>query len=435
MPARSLVLDFELMSKHTRCSANPTYSFGALTPTLLKTVELTRLQVGPAGPVNLSVSTIAEAEFLVPYLTSCRAQGRVVNVLYGFPVPPSAVPRLAELAKVLGPQSVSVLVDHPDQLSDLSRFRDLTDGIIPEIFIKIDVGSRRAGISPSSSEFRSLLHQIEATERDGSAELAGLYCHAGHSYNGTGQDSALQMLCNELECLIAAMTLVSPRSVSIKLSAGASPTAMSIEASTSERSPYAGGDEAQEALSFTNTLRELVSRAREMNAVLEIHAGVYPVLDLQQLSIAAVDISWRRLGLSILAEIASIYPGRGVDGSTEALVTAGSLALGREPCKAYPGWGIVMPRCLRNGAWSQDLFSLSDSPGWFVERISQEHGILAWKGAGKEPLDLAVGQKVCIFPNHACIAAAGFDHFLVVDYNKAEGRDTIQDVWVSLSGW
>lgn len=88
------------MSKHIRCSANPTYSFRALTPKVLKTVELTRLQVGPAGPVNLAVSTIAEAELLVPYLASCGAQGRVVNVLYGFPVPPSAVPRLARLAKL-----------------------------------------------------------------------------------------------------------------------------------------------------------------------------------------------------------------------------------------------------------------------------------------------------------------------------------------------
>ncbi len=57
------------------------------------------------------------------------------------------------------------------------------------------------------------------------------------------------------------------------------------------------------------------------------------------------------VALSILAEVASLYPGRGVGGADEALVNAGSLALGREPCgdmgsppgQDYSGWGVVTP--------------------------------------------------------------------------------------------
>jgi len=46
-----------------------------------KTVELTRLQVGDGlRPVNLVVSTMAELDFILPYLQECRSENRHVNV-------------------------------------------------------------------------------------------------------------------------------------------------------------------------------------------------------------------------------------------------------------------------------------------------------------------------------------------------------------------
>lgn len=76
--------------------------------------------------------------------------------------------------------------------------------------------------------------------------------------------------------------------------------------------------------------------------------------------------------------------------------------------------------------------------GWQVGRISQEHGILVWGGddggsgsmADAEESKLEVGQKIRIWPNHACIAGASFGWYLVVD-----GGDEIVDVWLRWRGW
>jgi len=52
----------------------------------------------------------------------------------------------------------------------------------------------------------------------------------------------------------------------------------------------------------------------------------------------------------------------------------------------------------------------------------------AWPGAEESKLE--VGQKVRIWPNHACISGAGFGWYLVVD-----GGDEIVDVWPRWRGW
>lgn len=54
-------------------------SRGILSYQSLQTIELTKLQVGD-GPVKLVASTIAEIEYLVPWLQECKSQGREVNV-------------------------------------------------------------------------------------------------------------------------------------------------------------------------------------------------------------------------------------------------------------------------------------------------------------------------------------------------------------------
>jgi D-serine deaminase-like pyridoxal phosphate-dependent protein len=76
-------------------------------------------------------------------------------------------------------------------------------------------------------------------------------------------------------------------------------------------------------------------------------------------------------------------------------------------------------------------------------RISQEHGTVTWKGnpatagmagmAGmgtQEEGKFEVGQKIRVWPNHACIAGAGFGWYFVVD-----GGDEVVDVWPRWRGW
>ncbi|KAK2759446.1 hypothetical protein FQN54_002924 [Arachnomyces sp. PD_36] len=403
-----------------------------------KTLEITQFQVGDRNPVNLIVSTVVEAERLVPYLLDCKSQDRRINVLYGLPVPPSQIPRLAALAKELGPGSISLMIDHPSQLEAITKLSTLSEGIVAKLFVKIDMGGRRAGVTPDSQALKSLAEKIHEYQQSGFVELLGLYAHAGHSYYRKGPAAALDMLRQELEALDDAVSVFEKFSNPLTLSVGASPTAMSL--GNLDVGENVGSKDAETVTAAVN-LQATIDRIRQESASIEVHAGVYTVLDLQQFAVHALpSTSWSNIAVTIMAEVSSIYPGRGEGGSTEALIAGGSLALGREPCKAYSGWGILTPWNLKGASpqlsdWEN---SIEKHRGWQVGRISQEHGILTLKGGGESESNdapLEVGQKVRVFPNHACIVLSGYSHLLVVDSSKAGEEDIICDAWLSLQGW
>lgn len=400
----------------------------------------------------------------------------VTKVLYAFPLYPSAVPRLAAISTVLGPGALSVMIDNPEQVALLDALTSQSGGQVkPHVFLKIDVAYHRAGVIPGSPTYRALLPAVLAAERDGHCVLHGLYAHAGQSYYTRQDWAALAYLTAEYETLHGAARDVRDLSPGhpLVLSVGATPTATALQhpdlsavegdpgTTTTTPPAAAGGDdtEQQPAQARVATLSTLLSTLRAAGGLhLEVHAGVYPTLDLQQLATHARDaalLSSADIAISVLAEVASLYPGRG-GGSTagnkntnEALLNAGSLALGREPCKEdgaghYAAWGLVMP-------WgSAELEATAPAPagfpaahgGWQVGRISQEHGVLTWagpKGEGEAEAGTAAplrfGQRVRVWPNHACIAGAGYGHYLVVDSRRKGKEDEVVDVWERWNGW
>lgn len=292
---------------------------------------------------------------------------------------------------------------------------------------------------------------------------------------------ALEYLEQELLGNIAAAEKASAlgfKDQRLTLSVGATPSASSAQNLIADAShPTA------------QRLKSLI-KSTQVSHDVELHAGVYTVLDLQQLatharpltSSATPTMTTDDIGLRILGEVLSTYPAnsRSPDSKPEALLGAGTLALGREPCKAYEGWGVVAPAPWGN-AEKEQIWDEEERRGWIVGRVSQEHGILCWedgnaapaaarvgddegmgihgeKNAGdadgedektvdgdqiveegpsngsKKCRELRVGEKVLIWPNHACIAADGFGWFLVVD-PEVEGGKKVVDVWVKCRGW
>lgn len=294
------------------------------------------------------------------------------------------------------------------------------------VFIKLDMGSRRAGVDVESEALKTLLQRIKAAELEvaGKVFLKGFYCHAGHSYNGSGIKSALKLLSEELEAGTRAVGLakaefgssVGGSSREWTVSVGATPTAM-VAAFVSTHPESESGRDFATVMRFCNDL------------TVELHAGVYTTLDLQQLSTRVMpspdELGVGDIAISILAEVVSVYPGRGEGGGDEALVTAGTIGLGREPGKEWAGWGVVSNWGL--GPESGD--GAAKESGWIVGRISQEHGVLTEKenGAGEK---LKVGKKVRIWPQHSCIAGSGHGWYFIVDEN-----DVVKDVWVRWRGW
>lgn len=263
------------------------------------------------------------------------------QLLYSFPLPPSSVPRLSALNKTLGNHALNLMIDHVSQLSSIDEIYANTS-IPPSVFIKIDMGGSRAGVRPQTEACSSLISGVLAREIEGKVKLLGLYAHAGHSYSSSNPGTALDFLRQELEALLVTAEAVHSASPEkhLVLSVGATPTTTSVQNLLAP----ASSPKLSSAEMEISALKATIDLIRAQNSTIEIHAGVYPTLDLQQLATHALPdsgtdatLSWGDLALTVLAEVASLYPGRGNDGTDEALIAAGSLALGREPCKAYSG--------------------------------------------------------------------------------------------------
>ncbi|WPG97962.1 hypothetical protein R9X50_00074500 [Acrodontium crateriforme] len=399
-----------------------------------KTTELSKLQVGDdALSVKLVASTLAEIEGLLPWLLECKSQSKEISILYGLPLSPSAIPRLAAVSRLLGPGTVGVFADHPAHIKYLDQVEETTwPGQIP-VFVNVDIGYHREGVAADSKQLAEIGYALAASQR---AHLGGMYTHFGSSYGVSSPAEALRDLGIELEGLKkGAVEFLKCSSMpdakngqasKVVLSIGASPTATAAQNITENTK---GAEE----------YRALIQSISESFDV-ELHAGVYPLMDMQQLATRARPetsvadptktlLTFKDLGVRTLVEVASVYPDRGE--KPEALIAGGIIVMGREPCKSYPGWGVV-------SAWPHASGQVYDpegsKTGWIIGRVSQEHGNLVWEGPRDKLRELTIGEKLLVWPNHACIAGVNFGYYLVVDSDGADG-DQIVDVWVRFRGW
>ncbi|KAG8357764.1 hypothetical protein FVEN_g4264 [Fusarium venenatum] len=293
----------------------------------LKTLEVTRLMLAEGKYKGMIASTIPEIKGALPLVE----EGLVEECLYGIPVYPGVLPRLIELRKSL---RVQLMVDNEQQVSFLEESASSKQPW--DIFIKLDVGSHRAGVEANSDALHRL---VERAEKSSAVNIYGFYCHAGHSYGGRSRKEAEETLNIEVSSVLSAAKLL-PSYRHLIISVGSTPTAHVVE-----------------------SLKALMPE----NVTLELHAGNFPCNDLQQVSTGLVTESQQ--AVTVAAEVCSVYPDR-----NEALVNAGVIALSRE-ASAFSGFGRVV-----------------GSPAWGLVRLSQEHGIVGTSEGRKVDEDFKVGS-------------------------------------------
>ena len=330
------------------------------------------------------------------------------------------------------------MIDHPGQLRCVEEIR-ARSGNKPLVIMKVDMGYKRAGVIPSTPECEELIDELVSSAQKDHCIFHGIYAHAGHSYDTRKDWEALDYLAAEFKALEEVAASIKSRRPNdpLTLSVGATPTATSLQ------HPQLKSTES-EAGSGLDTINNYLHKLKSEGFDLEVHAGVYPTLDLQQLATHARDkslLSASSIAISILCEVSSLYPRRGPNETTEALINAGCLALGREPCadmgaekgQHYSGWGVVMPWGIANPEPGPDFPAIHG--GWQVGKVSQEHGILRWQGKREQEVALEYGQRLRIWPNHSCIAGSGYDKYFIVDSRREGKEDEIVDVWPRWRGW
>ena len=247
----------------------------------------------------------------------------------------------AKLARVMYiPQQVklTVALDSAAALGQLAAAAKVSQREV-DVYVEIDLGMHRVGVQTPADAIalaRQVLQQPPL-------KYAGIAFYPGHVREHVKeQDAHLENLAADLKTYITALddAGLHPRVVS----GGSTPTAW---------------------------------RMHEIPGVTEVRPGTYVYNDRTTAEVGAC--AWEDCALTVLATVVS----RAVPG--QAVIDAGSKALGREPNRgaAGEGFGVVM-----------------DHPDVVVSRMSEEHGILDLGASGWDP---QVGDQVRIIPNHVCI--------------------------------
>lgn len=332
---------------------------------------------------KIVVSTLPEAWVILPLIDD----GTVKDVLLGIPIAKLILPEVA-LFKKLAPL-FKLMADSESQIDALEEYASQY-GTNWEVFVKVDMGTHRAGLEESSSRLSSLIKRIVLSE---SVSLHGFYCHAGHSYDARSGADARSLLVEEIKNanLVAKYALTLDSSLDLHLSVGATPTAHVSQQVKSIQ-------EIEEAL------------GEKIHGTLELHAGNYSCCDLQQVATGLVALE--DVSIFVLAEVISEYPGRGKKAPGEQLINAGGIAFSKDK-GPIPGYGkIVEPK---------------EHTGWEVARVSQEHGVLQPVSDNVE--FIPYGTKVVVVPQHACMAASNHAWYYVIE------NGIVVDIWVPAKLW
>ncbi|KAI4521136.1 putative serine dehydratase domain-containing protein [Schizophyllum commune] len=361
-----------------------------------KTAEGSKLQMVSSADKTSAVvvSTLMEAWSVVR--AGLFKDGTIQDLLYGLPIGVNKVQDVSDLWDEVAPSGgvIRLLVDHPDQVKFLEEFESKREKPRKwSAFVKIDGGQKRAGVGPKSSMIEELLKTLAKSP---AVSIYGFYAHAGNAYASTSQSEASKFLTGEVNSVNdAAEFAVSILGEEVKnhqqpfvLSVGSTPTAHSASAETRAK---------------VSTL---------LHGKLELHAGNYPMLDLQQQSTSM--IGGGNIAQKVIATVVSIYPGRAEDGGDEAIVDAGAIAFSKDTGPSG-GYGDVVGK------------------NWRVGRMSQEHGILTKKADGPAE-KLSLGDTLEIVGQHACLIAAAYPWYYIVDSDVEQGKKIV-DVWVPWKGW
>ena len=232
----------------------------------------------------------------------------------------------------------------------------------PRTLIEIDSGEERGGLTPGSDRL------LEIANRLGS-RLAGVMTHAGHSYGGRTVRDMERIAEQERNAVTAAAQRLRQAGHRIDIvSAGSSPTAR---------------------------------HAENLSGVTEVRAGVYMFGDLFQAEIETHGAD--AIAVTVLTSVIGRRPG-------SVLVDAGGLALSKDRSTQD---GAARLR-LRPGARSRRPALLRQR-----HRPTRLPGARRHRDGSARPIDLPVGGRLRIAPNHVCMTAAAHDRYFV--YGRRTG--------------
>ena len=333
-----------------------------------KCIEVALAMTGGA-PGPITVSTLREADHF--------ADHGFTDILYAVGITPNKMAHVAALQQ--RGVKLTVILDSLDGAQVLVRAASAMP-VPVNALIEIDCDGHRAGLLPESAELLAVA-EVLAT---GGVGVAGVMTHAGGSYDCRG-DEALRTMAEQerARTVRAAQRLRLAGHAAPVVSVGSTPTALF---------------------------------AQDLTGVTEVRAGVFVFFDLVMAGLGVCRVD--DIAVSVLTTVIGHQREKGW-----TIVDAGWMAMSRDRGTASQpvdqGFGLV---CDANGEVMPDFIMIS---------ANQEHGIIAHRdGNNGKTLNLPIGAKLRILPNHACATAAQHARYQVLNDTAA-----VADVWERISGW
>jgi D-serine deaminase-like pyridoxal phosphate-dependent protein len=371
----SLVLDRSILERNVTAMTRRAHALGVRLRPHMKTAKSVdvarRALAGNFG--GITVSTLKEAEYF--------AAAGMRDIVYAVGIVPSRLTRIAPLRRA--GVDIAVVTDRVDVARALSE-RCVQLGIELPVLIELDTGEHRSGLAPESPalvELGTALHHLPGVA------LRGVLTHAGHSYAGRSIEQLQAVAEHERAASVAAaQRLRAARLPCPVVSVGSTPTAV---------------------------------HARTLEGVTELRCGVYMFGDVFQSAIRSCGSG--DIALSVLATVI----GHRQDMNC-AVIDAGALALSKDRSTAAEG----LPEDIGFGLVT-DARGRERIDGMYVSRVYQEHGLLNCRDGVAFPFGrLPIGAHVRVFPNHACLTAAMYEAYHVID-----GGDEVVATWPRINGW
>lgn len=364
----SLLLDREIVTRNTARMADKMRHHGVDLRPHLKTAKSARVaQLATEGHSGaITVSTLAEAGYFL--------ENGFSDITYAVCIVPGKLSQAADLMK--RGADLKLLTDSLDTAKAIA---ESDHEVIFKVLIEIDSGDARTGLLSDDANLIEIGKVLDGAE---TAELAGVLTHGGHSYGADDVDGIKRIAEDERGAVVEAAARLRQAGLPCPtVSAGSTPTAVHGE---------------------------------NYDGLTEMRPGVFVFFDLDQL---ARDACAREdLALSVLASV--IAHNRHVG---QIVIDAGAPALSKD-ISANERWPQVGYGSLC------DPETMAPLEGFNVAKVSQEHGVIP-VNSDSDYDRLPVGSKVRVLPNHACITAAAYDRYHVV-----EGTEVV-DEWDRVNGW
>ena len=371
LPTPALILDRAVLRRNLKRMSDRLRQSGVALRPHLKTAK--SIEVG-----RMAVEG-HDGRITVSTLAEARyfAAGGFKDILYGVGIVPAKFSAIADLRR----QGINlrVVTDNLPVASSIAEAARTGDTF--SVFIEIDSGGGRAGLP--YPELPGLLDIARVLHTAPNVELAGVMTHAGHSYHQSTPEGIAAIAEQERLAIVTAAEKIRAAGIPCPIvSGGSTPTA---------------------------------TWSRDFTGITEMRPGVYEFNDLDQALIGSC--SYQDLALSVLASVIGHYPHR-----NQMLVDAGALALSKDVSaqefQPKVGYGTIAD------APSKDMA---------VIECSQEHGFVG----SSDPMPyghMPIGTRVRILPNHACITAAAYDKYYVVD-SDLDGGKSVVEVYDRINGW